>query len=102
MLDEPTANLDPAGATALFDRLAELKARATTTIVIVEHRADLAWPLADVVLALDGGGAPLGLGSPDALLARSGPTLAAAGIWLPGDLAAAPRRPRSDLAGPGS
>ena len=99
VLDEPTANLDPIGAMALFDRLAELKARATTTIVIVEHRADLAWPLADVVLALDAGGSPIGLGSPPALLARSGPTLAAAGIWLPGDLAGPTRRPRSDLVG---
>ncbi len=101
VLDEPTANLDPAGARALFERLADLKARATTTIVIVEHRADLAWPLADVVLALDADGSPLGLGDPDALLAGPGPSLAAAGIWLPGDLAVAPRRSRSDVVDPG-
>jgi energy-coupling factor transport system ATP-binding protein len=85
VLDEPTANLDPAGAAALFGRLTELRAARRTTIVLVEHRADLAWPLADLVLALDATGSPIALDTPARLLARLGRRLAGEGIWVPGD-----------------
>jgi energy-coupling factor transport system ATP-binding protein len=85
VLDEPTANLDPSGAAALFGRLTELRAARRTTIVLVEHRADLAWPLADLVLALDATGSPIALGTPAKLRSRSGKRLAREGIWLPGD-----------------
>jgi energy-coupling factor transport system ATP-binding protein len=85
VLDEPTSNLDPAGAAALFGRLAELRDERRTTIVLVEHRADLAWPLADMVLALDGAGAPIAFDTPAKLLARLGKRLAGEGIWVPGD-----------------
>ena len=85
VLDEPTANLDPAGAAALFRRLAQLREERRTTIVLVEHRADLAWPLADLVLALDGTGVPIGLETSAKLLARSGKRLAGEGIWIPDD-----------------
>lgn len=84
VLDEPTANLDPAGAAALFRRLATLREARATTIVLVEHRADQAWPLADLVLALDATGAPIDLGPPGDVLARSRDRLAREGIWLPG------------------
>jgi energy-coupling factor transport system ATP-binding protein len=90
VLDEPTANLDPAGATALFGRLTVLRDERRTTIILVEHRADLAWPLADLVLALDGTGAPIDLGAPAGVLARSGARLAREGIWLPQHAAEAP------------
>ena len=85
VLDEPTANLDPDGAAALFGRLAAMKTSGDTTLVLVEHRADLAWPLADLVLAIDCRGAPIDVGAPDVVLARSGPRLVGEGIWLPGD-----------------
>ncbi len=83
VLDEPTANLDPPGALAFAERLAVLRARRATTLVLVEHRADLAWPLADLVLALAADGTPLALGTPAELLARHRPALVSAGIWLP-------------------
>lgn len=85
VLDEPTANLDPPGAAAFAARLAEARAARTATIVLVEHRADLSWPLADLVLALGPDGTPLALGTPDELLARRRGDLEEAGIWLPGD-----------------
>jgi energy-coupling factor transport system ATP-binding protein len=85
VLDEPTSNLDPAGAAALFDRLARLRGERRTTIVLVEHRADLAWPLADLVLALDGAGAPIALETPARMVSRHGKRLVAEGIWLPAD-----------------
>ena len=84
VLDEPTSNLDPAGAAAFFARLARLRADRSTTIVLIEHRVDAAWPLADLVLALGPDGAPIDVGAPDDVLGRSGERIAAAGIWLPG------------------
>jgi energy-coupling factor transport system ATP-binding protein len=85
VLDEPTANLDPAAAQAFLERLADLRARRTATIVLVEHHVDAAWALADQVLALGPDGRPIDVGAPDSVLARSGPAMAAAGTWLPTD-----------------
>jgi energy-coupling factor transporter ATP-binding protein EcfA2 len=85
VLDEPTANLDPAGAAAFFERLALLRSQRPTTIVLIEHRVELAWPLADLVLALDRTGAPIDVGPPAEVLARSGATMTGAGMWMPGD-----------------
>ena len=84
VLDEPTSNLDPAGAAAFFARLTRLRADRSTTIVLVEHRVDAAWPLADLVLALGPDGVPIDVGAPDEVLGRSGERMAGAGIWLPG------------------
>ncbi len=92
VLDEPTANLDPASATAFFDRLSRLSASRATTIVLVEHRVDAAWPLADLVLALGPDGAPIDVGAPAEVLRRSAQRMADAGIWLPGPVAAAEHR----------
>lgn len=72
VLDEPTANLDPDGATALFERLAAIRAARSATLVLIEHHVDLAWPLADVVFALDRDGSVIDVGPPEVVLARSG------------------------------
>ncbi len=82
VLDEPTANLDPPAAEAFVARLAALR-DSGTTIVLVEHRVELVWPLADLVLALDRDGRPIELGPPAEVIRRSGGHLAQAGIWLP-------------------
>ena len=84
VLDEPTANLDPDGARAFLAELARRRAAEQRTIVLIEHRVDAAWPLADLVLALDRTGRPLAFGRPEDVLARRD-ALAAEGIWLPGD-----------------
>ena len=88
-------NLDPAGAAAFAARLAAVRAAGTATIVLVEHRAELAWPLADVVLALGADGTPLALGAPGDLLAERREELVRAGIWLPDEAEPAlqPARP---------
>ena len=83
VLDEPTANLDPDGTRELAGRLAAMRAARSSTIVLVEHRADLVWPLADLVLALGADGRPIALGPPAVLLERHATRLAAAGVWLP-------------------
>ena len=85
VLDEPTANLDPEGAVAVMERCAAVRRARAATIVLVEHRADLAWQLADLVLALGPDGHLLAFGAPERLLAESRPALVEAGIWLPDD-----------------
>jgi energy-coupling factor transport system ATP-binding protein len=85
VLDEPTANLDPLGAAALMERLAVLRQDRRTSIVLIEHQVELAWPMADRVLALGPDGERLDWGRPADVLQRSSSTMRAAGIWLPGD-----------------
>jgi energy-coupling factor transport system ATP-binding protein len=89
VLDEPTANLDPEGTAAFFDRLAVVRAARAATIVLVEHRMERAWPLADRVLALGPDGSPIAEGTPDEVVARSGEAMRRAGIWLPEAIEAA-------------
>jgi energy-coupling factor transport system ATP-binding protein len=96
VLDEPTANLDPDGAAALFDRLRALHESRSTTIVLIEHHVEDAWPLADVVLALDRDGSMIDVGDPDTVLGRSGDRMAAAGTWLPGTEVRRGRGPTND------
>jgi energy-coupling factor transport system ATP-binding protein len=83
VLDEPTANLDPDGARAFAGRLARIRASGSTTIVLIEHRVDEAWPLADFVLALGPDGRPVDFGKPEDVLGRSRGAIEAAGTWLP-------------------
>lgn len=97
ILDEPTANLDPDGARAFAARLAAVRAARSATIVLVEHRVDVAWPLADIVLALGGDGRPIDCGAPDEVLARSREMIEASGVWLPGGVGAPAPRHRPSL-----
>jgi energy-coupling factor transport system ATP-binding protein len=84
VLDEPTANLDPAGALALLDRLGGLRAERRATLVLVEHRVDAVWPLADRVLALGRDGRPVAFGTPHEVMAVAD-LIRASGAWLPGE-----------------
>ncbi|GAA2897019.1 ABC transporter ATP-binding protein [Actinoplanes cyaneus] len=89
LLDEPTANLDPAGAALIRDAVA----RATgpdTTLIVVEHRVADALPLVDRVVVIHPGGGVRADGPPEAIFAAHGDELAEEGVWVPG-LPAAPR-----------
>jgi len=97
VLDEPTANLDPPAARAFAARLAALRAARAVTMILVEHRVDIAWSLADRVLALGSDGRPIDVGTPGEVLARSRDRLLAAGAWLPDEPSA---RPATRRAGP--
>ena len=105
VLDEPTAHLDPSGTETIFGILAGLRERRAATLVLIEHRAELAWPLADIVLALDDDGQPIDVGAPAAVLKRSGMRMANAGIWLPrsteGSAAGSTARGAAETARPG-
>ncbi|MEJ7749171.1 MAG: ABC transporter ATP-binding protein, partial [Candidatus Limnocylindrales bacterium] len=100
VLDEPTANLDPPGAAAFLDRLAAIRAERSATIILVEHRVEAAWALADLVLALGRDGAPIAFGTPEEVL-RQRDRLEAAGTWLPDTRTSGPERPSERHTGTG-
>ncbi|OZV84764.1 ABC transporter ATP-binding protein [Micromonospora echinospora] len=90
LLDEPTANLDPAGA-ALVRRAVAEAVDADTTLVLVEHRVAEALPLVDRVVVLAAGGGVRADGPPERVFAEHGAALAADGVWVP-DHPVPPRR----------
>jgi energy-coupling factor transporter ATP-binding protein EcfA2 len=81
LLDEPTANLDPAGARLVREVLAGLDG---TTMVIVEHRVAELVPLLDRVVVLEPGGGIRADGPPARIFAEHGDRLADDGVWVPG------------------
>ncbi|MBM7084488.1 ABC transporter ATP-binding protein [Micromonospora humidisoli] len=83
LLDEPTANLDPAGAELVRGAVAGAVDH-DTTLVLVEHRVADALPLVDRVVVLTPGGGVRADGTPDAVFAAHGTALAAEGVWVPG------------------
>jgi energy-coupling factor transport system ATP-binding protein len=83
LLDEPTANLDPAGAAAVRDAIAS-STGADTTVVLVEHRVADALRLVDRVVMLEPGGGIRADGTAAEVFGRHGAELAAAGVWVPG------------------
>ncbi|MEV4757918.1 ABC transporter ATP-binding protein [Micromonospora sp. NPDC049559] len=93
LLDEPTANLDPAGA-ALVRTAVRDAVTGDTTLVLVEHRVAEALPLVDRVVLLEAGGGIRADGPPAAVFAAHGDALAAAGVWVPGHTVP-PRRART-------
>lgn len=93
LLDEPTANLDPAAAAGLRDVLRHVLERIGATLVMVEHRVDESIDLVDRVVVLAAGGGVVADGAPWQVFARYGDELAAAGVWVP-DRPVAPPPPR--------
>ncbi|GAA4585323.1 energy-coupling factor transport system ATP-binding protein [Actinoplanes octamycinicus] len=83
LLDEPTANLDPAGAALIRDAIGRT-AGTDTTLIIVEHRVAEALPLVDRVVVLAPGGGVRADGTPESVFAAHGDELAGEGVWVPG------------------
>lgn len=84
LLDEPTANLDPAGVIEVRSAVERVLQRTGATLVVVEHRVDVWLPLVDRVVVLSPEGGLLADGAPDAVLRAQGRSLAEAGVWVPG------------------
>ncbi len=101
LLDEPTANLDPAGVAEVRDAVVAASEASGATVVVVEHRVDVWVGAVDRVVVLgqtagsaaesaaDGGGNPAdaGLiadGAPDAVFRDHERALTDAGVWVPG------------------
>ncbi|HEY8702948.1 MAG TPA: ABC transporter ATP-binding protein [Arthrobacter sp.] len=88
LLDEPTANLDPAGVLEVRDAVGRCLDKTGATLVVVEHRVSVWKDLVDRIVVLQPGSAsdPAVLldGRPDQVLADARTMLIAAGVWVPG------------------
>ncbi|MEZ3161897.1 ATP-binding cassette domain-containing protein [Microbacterium sp. BWT-B31] len=94
LLDEPTANLDPAGVGEVRASVTRVLEATGATLVVVEHRVDVWLPLVDRVIVLGGGGV-IADGPPARVLGERGAELAALGTWVPGIPPAVPAPPPS-------
>lgn len=83
VLDEPTANLDPAGIEEVYEALAELVAAGDRAIVLIEHNLDAAISLADRVVVIDRHGRLTHDGPVDRVLREHADDLLRMGVWLP-------------------
>ncbi len=88
LLDEPTANLDPAGVLEVRDAVGRCLDKTGATLVVVEHRVGVWKDLVDRIVVLRPGSgtdsAVLLDGAPDRVLAQARDMLVAAGVWVPG------------------
>ncbi|PPI72377.1 ABC transporter ATP-binding protein [Rathayibacter rathayi] len=85
LLDEPTANLDPAGVREVRAAVEHTAARTGATLIVVEHRVDVWLDLVDRVVVLDRDGALVADGAPAEVLRDERDVLRASGVWLPGE-----------------
>lgn len=96
LLDEPTANLDPAGVLEVRDAVGRCLDKTGATLVVVEHRVAVWKDLVDRIVVLQPGSAtqPAVLidGPPDQVLEQARGMLTAAGVWVPGFVPATRRR----------
>ncbi|MET4099880.1 energy-coupling factor transporter ATP-binding protein EcfA2 [Agrococcus sp. UYP10] len=95
LLDEPTANLDPAGVAEVRDAVARVTAETGATLVVVEHRVETWLPVVDRVIVLEPGGGAAADGLPELMLDAHRDELAAHGVWVPGLPVGVPRGRRS-------
>lgn len=87
LLDEPTANLDPAGVLEVRDAVGRCLDKTGATLVVVEHRVSVWKDLVDRIVVLQPGSAGGGVlldGPPDQVLAEARTMLIEAGVWVPG------------------
>lgn len=94
LLDEPTANLDPAGVVEVRDAVRRVLDRTGATLLVIEHRVEVWLPVVDRVIVLSADGGVMADGPVDAVLAEHGRALAQAGVWVPGYPPAMPERHR--------
>lgn len=81
LLDEPTANLDPAGGRRLRSAVADA---SVETLLLVEHRIEDWLALVDRVVVLEPGGGIARDGPPADVLGAHRDELVAKGVWVPG------------------
>lgn len=103
VLDEPTANLDPAGIEDVYVALHDLVRHADGTprdhaILLIEHNLDAAVALTDRVVVLDAEGRTVADGPVDEVLRGQAEELHAMGVWLPISTLAALRLRRAGWA----
>lgn len=84
VLDEPCANLDPAGVSQVHDAVRALLDETGATLLVVEHRIGTWLDLVDRLVLLEPAGGVVADGVPAEVLASHGAALTAAGVWVPG------------------
>lgn len=90
LLDEPTANLDPAGVREVHDAVKHVLQATGQTMVVVEHHIDVWLDLVDRVIVLGRAqkdspvAGVIADGAPDEVFSRMGDVLAEGGAWVPG------------------
>jgi energy-coupling factor transport system ATP-binding protein len=83
-LDEPTANLDPAGVIQVRQAVAEAVADRARTLIVVEHHCAVWSDLMDRVVVLSPHGV-IADGPPGQVFADRGRELAEMGVWVPSE-----------------
>ncbi|MBM4363637.1 MAG: ABC transporter ATP-binding protein, partial [Deltaproteobacteria bacterium] len=83
VLDEPTANLDPAGARAVAAEIVRLCRSRERSLLLIEHRLDEALALVDRVAVLDGSGTLALEGSIDRVFGEGLDLVRSLGVWVP-------------------
>lgn len=84
LLDEPTANLDPAGVVEVRDAVDATVAQTGATLIVIEHRTAVWLPVVNRVIVLGDGGRVVADGPPADVIRMQGARLSRAGVWIPG------------------
>ena len=82
VLDEPTSDLDPVGTREVLELLRQLNAEKQTTLILIEHKLDAVFEMADRMLVMDEGRLILD-GKPFEILCREEEKLRKLGIHPP-------------------
>lgn len=91
ILDEPTANLDPAGVQEVRDSILSAAEATGATLLVVEHRVSIWAPHMDRIIVLGTGGTITHDGAPDTVLSQARQELIDAGVWVPNYVPRAPQ-----------
>jgi energy-coupling factor transport system ATP-binding protein len=83
VLDEPTANLDPAGTSSVFAALRSLVADRRRSLVVIEHKLDECVDLVDRVVVLDPAGGVALDGTARSIFEDYPDRLEELGVWQP-------------------
>jgi energy-coupling factor transport system ATP-binding protein len=83
ILDEPTANLDPAASKELAETICQLKKQQNLTLLIIEHNIDYWLPIIDRTIVLDRNGTLFFDGEMTEAINQYDAELEQRGIWLP-------------------
>ncbi|MCW4013577.1 MAG: ATP-binding cassette domain-containing protein, partial [Candidatus Bathyarchaeota archaeon] len=94
VMDEPTSFLDPVGAEHIFEVLNQLNQELGITIIIIEHRIDIAAKYVDRIIVFDRGEVRSD-GSPEAILSSEDTRLL--GVGIPRILTLAKRMRSADI-----
>ena len=100
LLDEPTANLDPAGVREVRDSVGRALDATGATLIVVEHRTEVWLDLLTRVIVVAADGGLLADGPPSTVFAQHGDALAAAGVWVPHHEIDVPVLPPADPTAP--